>query len=114
MSKATIVCVALSLFACASGGQPDNSDGVQDAATGPRDSSNVTAPDAPKVRMDGGVTQPQDAQVSQLPADAPPQQGPFCTANIQCTTSGECCVTLGGPSGFCAPGSVVLGQCFPQ
>lgn len=115
MSKATIVCIALSLGACASGGQPDN-EGVQDAATtgGPHDASNVTTPDAPKIRMDGGVvTPPQDSQVSQLPPDAA-QQGPFCTANNQCTNAGECCVTLGGPSGFCAPGTVVLGQCFPQ
>lgn len=115
MSKATIVCMALSLFACASGGQPDN-EGVQDAALGgPHDASNVTTPDAPKVRMDGGVTtQPQDAQVSQVPQDAPAQSGPFCTANSQCTNAGECCVTLGGPQGFCGPGTVVLGECFPQ
>ena len=40
--------------------------------------------------------------------------GPFCTTNGQCTVGGECCVTLGGPMGFCAPGQVVLGQCVPQ
>lgn len=113
MSKATIVCISLWLVACASGGQAD--DGKIDAAVvGPRqDASNVTMPDA-KVRLDGGVTQQQDAQVSQVPQDAPPNQGPFCTANSQCTTAGQCCVTLGGPNGFCAPGSIVLGQCFPQ
>lgn len=70
-------------------------------------------PDA-NVRLDGGVTQPQDAQVSQTPQDAPTNQGPFCTANNQCTTAGQCCVTLGGPQGFCGPGQVVLGQCVPQ
>jgi hypothetical protein len=31
-----------------------------------------------------------------------------------CTIPGECCVTLGGPVGFCAPGDVVLGVCFPN
>lgn len=113
MSKATIVCIALSIAACASGGQPDTG-AQQDAAAGPYDASNVTTPDAPKARMDGGVTTPQDSQVSQLPADAPTQSGPFCTANNQCTNSGECCVTLGGPQGFCGPGTVVLGQCVPQ
>jgi hypothetical protein len=40
--------------------------------------------------------------------------GPFCATNGECTVSGECCVTLGGPMGFCAPGQVVLGQCFPD
>ena len=114
MSKATIVCIALSLAACASGGQPDTGN-VQDAAVGTphADASNVTAPDA-KVRMDAAVTPPQDSSVSQLPPDAAPNQGPFCTANSQCTNAGECCVTLGGPQGFCGPGTVVLGQCFPQ
>lgn len=111
MSKATIVCILLA--ACASGGQVGD-DGKIDAAVGPhQDASNVMMPDA-KVRIDGGVTQPADAQVSQVPQDAPANQGPFCTANSQCTTSGQCCVTLGGPSGFCAPGTVVLGQCVPQ
>jgi hypothetical protein len=114
MSKATIVCIALSIAACASGGAVDSDGNKIDAAVSSHDdASNVTTPDA-KVRMDAGVTPHQDAQVSQLPQDAPAQQGPFCTANNQCTTAGECCVTLGGPSGFCAPGSVVLGQCFPQ
>jgi hypothetical protein len=118
MSKATIVCIALSFVAaCATGGQEDPGGTVQDAAAGPHDASNVTTPvDAPKVRMDGGVVTPpqQDAQVSQLPPDAAPQTGPFCTANAQCTNAGECCVTLGGPQGFCGPGTVVFGECFPQ
>lgn len=118
MSKATIVCIALSFAtACATGGQEDSGNAVQDAAAGPgaHDASNVTPPaDAPKVHMDAGVTPQQDAQVSQLPPDAAPQSGLFCTANAQCTNSGECCVTLGGPQGFCAPGTVVLGQCVPQ
>lgn len=118
MSKATIVCIALSFVAaCATGGQEDPAGGaVQDAAAGPHDASNVTPPlDAPKVKMDAGVvTPPQDAPLSQLPPDAPPQSGLFCTANNQCTNAGECCVTLGGPQGFCAPGTVVLGQCVPQ
>lgn len=115
MSKAAIVCGLIYLataVACATGGQ--NGDDKNDASvSGHHDASNVTTPDAPRVRLDGGTTTGADAQVSQLPPDAA-SQGPFCTANNQCTTAGECCVTLGGPSGFCAPGAVVLGQCVPQ
>lgn len=111
MSKAAIVCILFA--ACASGGAVDDQK-IDAAVVGPRqDASNVTMPDA-KIRMDAGVTPQQDAQVSQVPQDAPANQGPFCTANNQCTTAGQCCVTLGGPSGFCAPGTVVLGQCVPQ
>lgn len=115
MSKATIVCASIYVLvgiACATGGQ--NGDDKVDASTsGHQDASHVVAPDA-KVYMDAGVTQHQDANVSQVPQDAPAQSGPFCTANSQCTNAGECCVTLGGPQGFCAPGQVVLGQCVPQ
>jgi hypothetical protein len=101
-------------IACATGGQNGGDDKVDASTSTHQDASNVVSPDA-KVRMDGGVTQPQDApQVSQVPQDAPAQSGLFCTANNQCTNAGECCVTLGGPSGFCAPGTVVLGTCVPQ
>jgi len=114
MSKAAIVCGLIYLAtvgACATGGQ--NGDDKIDASVSHHDASNVTTPDAPHVRLDGGTTGNVDAQVSQVPQDAA-GNGVFCTANNQCTNSGECCVTLGGPSGFCAPGSVVLGQCVPQ
>src|SRR5688572_6381926 len=115
MSKATIVCASIYVLvgiACATGGQHD---GQIDANTSAhQDASNVTTPDAPRVRMDAAVTPQQDAQVVQVPQDAPTQSGPFCSTNSQCTVAGECCVTLGGPNGFCAPGDVVLGQCFPK
>jgi len=116
MSKATIVGALIYFLvgaACATGGQ--NGDDKVDASTSShQDASNVTSPDAPHVRMDAGVTQQQDAQVVQVPQDAPAQSGLFCSTNSQCTVAGECCVTLGGPNGFCAPGDVVLGQCFPK
>ena len=117
MSKATIVGALIYVFvgvACATGGQVGGDDKV-DASTGSthQDASHVVAPDA-KVYMDAGVTQHQDANVSQVPQDAPAQSGLFCTGNSQCTNAGECCVTLGGPQGFCGPGQVVLGQCVPQ
>ena len=46
------------------------------------------------------------------PVDAPPQL--FCTQNSQCTNPGECCITLGGPMGFCGKGQIILGACVPQ
>jgi hypothetical protein len=112
MSKATIVCVLL-MAACATGGESGNE--PADAAVTRVDANNVVTPDA-WVRLDSGVG--ADAQVSQLPdagtGSGSGSGGLFCTANSNCTVAGECCVTLGGPQGFCAPGVVVLGQCVPQ
>ncbi|HUS29349.1 MAG TPA: hypothetical protein VMZ53_12610 [Kofleriaceae bacterium] len=116
MSKATIVSASIYVLlgvACATGGQ--NGGDIDANTSTHQDASNVISPDAPRIRMDAAVvTPPQDAQVSQVPQDAPAQSGPFCSANSQCTTAGQCCVTLGGPQGFCGPGTVVLGQCVPQ
>ena len=115
MSKATIVGAAIYLLvggACATGGQNGGDDKIDASTSGHRDASNVVMPDAPKVHLDGGVK--MDApQVSQTP-DAGGSGSIFCTGNSQCTNAGECCVTLGGPQGFCGPGQVVLGQCVPQ
>lgn len=115
MSNTTIVSVAIYLLvggACATGGQNSGDDKIDASTSGHHDASNVVQPDAPKIRMDGGVH--MDApQVSQTP-DASTSGGVFCTGNSQCTNAGECCVTLGGPQGFCGPGTVVLGQCVPQ
>jgi hypothetical protein len=115
MSKAALVgALIYAVFAtgaCATGGQNDGEQRI-DASVTHRDASNQTMPDAPRVRLDGGtITGGQDAQVSSLPDAA---SGPFCSSNSQCTTAGQCCVTLGGPNGFCGPGQVVLGQCVPQ
>ena len=109
MSKATIVCVCITaaIAACATGGS--DSGGGTDAAVR-QDAANVVASDAP--RADAAVT--ADAQVSQLPDAGTGSGGLFCSTNPECTVAGECCVTLGGPQGFCAPGQVILGQCFPE
>ncbi|HEY5927900.1 MAG TPA: hypothetical protein VIV11_39710 [Kofleriaceae bacterium] len=103
-------CIALG-FACAKGGASDG-DGDSDASTqpqdapaAPRDANTSMMPDAPKT--DGGIV--QDAFI---PPDAPPNSI-FCTMNNQCTVAGECCLTFGGPMGFCAPGTIVLGACVP-
>jgi len=104
MSVAQSLSFALLACGCATGGK-DGGDGPVDAPKAV-DGSPVTI-DAPR-----GIDAP--AMLIDAPAmmiDAP--SGPFCTANNQCTVSGECCVTLGGPQGFCAPGTVVLGSCVP-
>ena len=112
MSKTIIVSGWLCCIACATGGSGDMSNAQQDAAVTPRqDAASVTTADA--ARQDGGVVG-QDAQVSQTVDASTGSGGPFCSTNSQCTVSGECCLTLGGPSGFCAPGTVVLGECFPE
>lgn len=116
MSKATIVCVCL-IAACATGGS--ESGGTTDAAVTRSDAANVTTPDA-TVQLDASLS--PDAQVSQLPdagtgsgsGSGSGGTGPFCTDNSQCTVAGECCLTLTGPAGFCAPGVVFLGECIPQ
>lgn len=105
------IVIAILFSACASGGV--NGGDKQDAAVTPHEDAHFTTPDAPKGTPDARLP---DAFV---PKDAPPDafgvgDGGICTDNNQCIVSGECCVTLGGPSGFCAPGSVVGGQCFPQ
>jgi hypothetical protein len=103
--------VYLLLAACAhGGGQGDNGDDqpkIDAPSSTHQDGSPVVTPDAATPNPDASV-QPDAAP----PPDA--SSGPFCTTNSQCTTSGECCVTLGGPSGFCAPGTIVLGNCVPQ
>jgi hypothetical protein len=118
MSKTTIVsgCVCVGIVvlgaACATGGGSDaDSGGTVDAAVSRVDASPVVTPDA-GVKLDGGLMTTPDAFVSQTPDAGGTQL--FCTTNSQCTVSGECCLTLGGPQGFCAPGVVVLGECVPN
>ncbi|NVB84499.1 MAG: hypothetical protein HOV81_39355 [Kofleriaceae bacterium] len=114
MSKATIVCGWLFPFAlvgCATGGHNDSMGEPSDAPTssGKHDAAAQGFLDAPRPPQDAFVQ--LDAQVSQTP-DAG-GGGLFCTTNSQCTNAGECCLTLGGPTGFCAPGTIILGVCTP-
>lgn len=94
------------------GGAGGGGDTVVDASVR-HDASTSSMPDAPPLTLDAALP---DASVpvidAAVPIDAP--SGPFCTANNQCTVAGECCITLGGTQGFCGPGTVVLGECFPQ
>ncbi len=107
----------LSLGACAQAGSQTPK---QDAPVNPGVDSPTSMVDSP--------TQPQpdsrllDAFVPPdafVPRDAPAVQmdaapGPFCATNPDCTVAGECCFNFGGPQGFCVPGDIVLGQCFPE
>jgi hypothetical protein len=104
------IVIALLFSACASAGTSGGD--KQDAAVTQHEDAHFVSPDGPK-----GI----DARLPDafVPKDAPADafgvgDGGLCTDNSQCIVAGECCVTLGGPSGFCAPGSVVGGQCFPQ
>ena len=76
------------------------------------DSNPSTLPDAP---VPDAALPPADAAIAVdafVPQDAPPSV--FCTENFQCTASGECCITLGGPMSFCGSGTIILDECFPQ
>jgi len=110
MSAAQSLAFALLAVGCATGGK-DSGDGPVDAPKA-IDSSNVTI-DAPRL-VDAPNMSVIDAFV---PIDAPVMidapSGPFCTANNQCTVAGECCLTLGGPQGFCAPGTAIGTSCIP-
>jgi hypothetical protein len=74
------------VVACATGGRSGGGDDVGDTkdAAVTRLDANTMTPDAPKMKLDGGVV--QDAFV---PPDAPPNSI-FCSSNSQCTTAGEC------------------------
>jgi hypothetical protein len=110
---AGFVCAGAFVLACAtggaSGGGGDDVQDPQDAAVTdpPKDSNVSTMVDAPMVKMDAPMATP-DAAVQ---PDAPPGSL-LCTTNTDCTTAGQCCFAIGG-QGFCVPGTVILGACFP-
>ncbi len=118
MSKPTrwaLVCVVfvstcVLVLACAKGGSSGGDDMMEpmDAPMSTQKDASVPMTDGPPVKMDAPVMTP-DATVQ---PDAPPGSL-FCSNNSQCTTAGECCFAING-QGFCVPGTVILGQCFPQ
>ena len=112
---ACLACACLLLaFACATGGENGGGGNTDDASTQPLDApvqprmdgNTSTLPDAPK---DASLPPPTDA-FNPPPMDAP--SGPFCMSNSQCTVAGECCISINGV-GFCGPGTVIAGVCFP-
>lgn len=112
MSNATwtaLVYAAL-VAACASASQqglPPDAAGV----TPHHDDASSVAADAPNVKMDATIIPdafvPHDAAVDAASAL-------FCSANSECTNSGECCIILGSPPGICGPGVIIAGTCIPQ
>ncbi len=112
---AGFVCACAFVLACATGGASGGGGGddvpdPHDASVNtPKDANTSMMADAPTVKMDGSIVT-QDAAPPQ--PDAPPGSL-LCSMNSQCTTAGECCFAING-QGFCVPGTVIIGQCFPQ
>ena len=106
MSAAQSLAFALLAFGCATGGKDG---GVPIDAPKPVDSSQGTI-DAPRV-VDAHESLIDSPIAIDAMIDAP--SGPFCSGNGDCTVSGECCVSLGGP-GFCAPGTPIGSACLPN
>lgn len=94
-------------------GPGDDSPAKVDAATPKMDAHSVPIDGLPPI---DGPGQQIDAPLQQIDAaiDAPDQSGPFCSDNSQCTNAGECCFNFGSGMGFCVPGDIILGQCFPS
>ncbi len=104
------IVIALVVSACASAGTNSQNDA---AVTPPHEDAHFVSPDGPKTTPDARLPDafvPKDAPVDAFGVG----DGGICSDNSQCIVAGECCVTLGGPTGFCAPGTVIAGQCFPQ
>lgn len=110
MSAAKSLAIALLAFGCATGGK-DGGDLPVDAPKS-LDSSQVTI-DAPMHIVDAHESTFDAPIVIDAPVMIDAPSGPFCTANNQCNNSGECCLTLGQPQGFCAPGTIIFGECTP-
>jgi hypothetical protein len=108
MSKALVWAVLLG--ACAHGGATDPSDApVSSHHEDAPSHVDVDAP-APDAKIDSMVI--PDAMI---PPDAaiPPDSAFICTANSQCTNQGECCFIISSGTGFCTPGTILGGTCFP-
>jgi hypothetical protein len=117
MSKPTrwaLVCAAFLavcafVIACAKGGS-----NVVDAME-PIDAPVSTQQDA-NVSMMTDAPGPKDSNMPTPDAAAPQPDAPpgslFCSSNSMCTTAGQCCFAING-QGFCVPGTILLGQCFP-
>ncbi|MBA3462449.1 MAG: hypothetical protein H0T46_20980 [Deltaproteobacteria bacterium] len=106
--------LALLVIGCANAGQSGNGGGDDEPGkidASVKQDSSVAPIDTPPP-IDAPLTDAPMIDAPMAMIDAP--SGPFCSTNSQCTVSGQCCVTLGGPQGFCAPGTVLAGQCFPN
>lgn len=105
-----MLALALLVCSCATGGKDGGNDQPVDAAVTPTDSNQVSVDGRVTDAAPMGDAATPDSNTSMTP-DA--STGPFCNGNSECTVSGECCVTVGGP-GFCAPGTPVGNLCLPD
>ena len=107
MSKALVWAVLLG--ACAHGGSTEPTDApVNSHHDDAPNNVNVDAP--PDAKIDSMVIPdtfiPPDAAV-------PPDSAFICSSNSQCTNAGECCFIISSGTGFCTPGTILGGTCFP-
>jgi hypothetical protein len=115
MGRWAIVAIAALMCACASAGMSDDSDKSDDP--GPDANRNIDLPDAsvaPPRPDAASVPAMPDAAVTVPLPDAGVGTGPFCSSHADCAVSGECCVSLGQPPGFCAPGTEIGSICVPD
>ena len=105
MPAAIRILLAVTLAACATGGSASD-EPKHDASPG-GDAPRTDAPTNPPVDAPPSIDAPP------TPVDAPPGSL-FCSDNAMCTAPGECCFTAGQSMGFCTPGDIVFGVCFPN
>lgn len=101
--------LALLVGSCANAGNPGLGDDQPKMDAAVKKDSGALQPDTPPP-IDGAVDS------TQIMIDAPPDSstsGPFCDGNGDCTVSGECCFSFGGP-GICVPGTPFAGACIPS
>jgi hypothetical protein len=110
--RATVLAL---LAGCATGVTPQDHVGDQLDASSNKPDAHVTPGDAPIQAIDAPAM--TDAGVPPADAFTPPPDAAsqlFCTKNSECTNAGECCITLGGPMGFCGSGIPIGNNCIPQ
>ena len=108
-----VVLLVAMLGACAKGGAIVDDGGIDAPVTVHHDARVDVTPDA---SLPKDAATPIDAAVAidaALPPDAS-TSGNICTSNAMCTDQGQCCVTLGGSTGFCANGVIIGSTCLPQ
>jgi hypothetical protein len=132
MARAFSVFLLLVATACATAGnnQGDDDDdddidapsaGTPDAPVGPGTPDAPVGPGTPDARppVDASIPTFPDAGIPTFPDAGIPTfpdagGGAFCTSDSMCGP-GECCLTLGGPMGFCVAGMTIPGiGCIPD
>jgi hypothetical protein len=117
MTFLRLCAIAVFGYGCAKGGAATDDQTVDASTSSPKDAHVSPTVDAPmSTPVDAHVTPPADASImidAALPPDAASTDGDLCSANAQCTDSGECCLSIGG-IGFCSPGILIGSTCLPN